>query len=74
MTGIGIDIGGTNTKLLVADEKGNIVSVSRFPTDAEKGPENFIKRLAAAVAEIKNQCPEPPMTIYFLKMKIVKKI
>jgi len=63
MTGIGIDIGGTNTKLLVADEKGNIVSVSRFPTEAEKGPENFIKRLAAAVAEIKNECPEPPSAI-----------
>ncbi|MCR4820971.1 MAG: ROK family protein [Elusimicrobiales bacterium] len=63
MTGIGIDIGGTNTKLLVADEKGNVVSVSRFPTEAEKGPEDFVKRLSSAVAKIKKENNVSPLAI-----------
>lgn len=63
MTGIGIDIGGTNTKLLVTDEKGSIITVSRFPTQPEKGPENFVSRLAEAVAKLKSESGVNPSAI-----------
>lgn len=63
MTGIGIDIGGTNTKLLVTDEKGNIITVFRFPTQPEKGPDNFVSRLAEAVAKLKAESGVNPSAI-----------
>lgn len=50
MLGIGIDIGGTNTKLVVVNRAGKLLAHERFRTEASKGPAHFIKRLAAAVA------------------------
>lgn len=50
MLGIGIDIGGTNTKLVVVNRAGKLLAHERFRTEASKGPAHFIKRLAAVVA------------------------
>lgn len=50
MLGIGIDIGGTNTKLVVVNRAGKPLAHERFRTEAAKGPAFFLKRLAAAVA------------------------
>ena len=50
MLGIGIDIGGTNTKLVVVNRAGKLLASERFRTEASKGPAFFIKRLAAVVA------------------------
>jgi len=49
MLGIGIDIGGTNTKLVVVNRAGKLLAQERFRTEAAKGPRDFVKRLAAAV-------------------------
>lgn len=49
MFGIGIDIGGTNTKLVVVNRAGKLLAQERFRTEASKGPQAFVKRLAAAV-------------------------
>jgi len=49
MLGIGIDIGGTNTKLVVVNKAGKALAQERFKTEADKGPASFIKRLGAAV-------------------------
>ena len=49
MLGIGIDIGGTNTKLVVVNKAGKALAHERFKTEADKGPASFIKRLGAAV-------------------------
>lgn len=49
MLGIGIDIGGTNTKLVVVNRSGKALAHERFKTEADKGPASFIKRLGAAV-------------------------
>lgn len=49
MLGIGIDIGGTNTKLVVINRAGKALAHERFKTEADKGPASFIKRLGAAV-------------------------
>lgn len=50
MLGIGIDLGGTNTKLVVVNRAGKLLAAERFRTEAAKGPAFFIKRLSAAVA------------------------
>ena len=49
MLGIGIDIGGTNTKLVVVNRAGKLLTHERFRTEASKGPGFFIKRLAGVV-------------------------
>lgn len=49
MLGIGIDIGGTNTKLVVVNRAGKLLAQERFKTEADKGPASFLKRLGAAV-------------------------
>jgi len=54
MLGLGIDIGGTNTKIIVADDRGALVKTERFATQPELGPSDFAKRLAASVSSIRN--------------------
>jgi glucokinase len=49
MLGIGIDIGGTNTKLVVLDRAGKLLAQARFRTEPAKGPGHFIRLLAAGV-------------------------
>ncbi len=53
MLGIGIDIGGTNTKLVVVNRAGKLMAQDRFRTEPDKGPAFFIKRLAAGVDAFK---------------------
>lgn len=49
MLGIGIDIGGTNTKLVVMNRAGKLLAQDRFKTEADKGPRYFLRRLGTAV-------------------------
>ncbi|MFA6434177.1 MAG: ROK family protein [Elusimicrobiales bacterium] len=53
MKGIGIDIGGTNTKLIVMDDKHTLLHEERFHTAPENGQADFIKRLGAAAKRLK---------------------
>lgn len=53
MLGIGIDIGGTNTKLVVVNRAGKPLTHERFKTESSKGAGCFIKRLGAAVEELR---------------------
>lgn len=53
MLGIGIDIGGTNTKLVVVNRAGKALAHERFRTEASLGPASFLKRLGAAVGALK---------------------
>ena len=55
MKGIGIDIGGTNTKIIVMDSKNKLLHEERFHTMAECGQADFMKRLGAAVKKLKNK-------------------
>ncbi len=54
MKGIGIDIGGTNTKLVVMDDRNTFLHEERFHTEPENGPADFIKRLGAAIKRLKS--------------------
>lgn len=50
---IGVDIGGTNTKLAVVDSTGRVVERRRFATSAASGPGPVLDRLAASIAELR---------------------
>ncbi len=55
MRGIGIDIGGTNTKLIVMDDKNVLLHEERFHTSPESGQSDFLKRLCAAAKRLKDE-------------------
>ena len=52
---IGIDIGGTNTKFGLVESTGNVIYTSKFPTESEKGFDDFVKRVTSEVNLIKNK-------------------
>jgi glucokinase len=51
----GIDIGGTKIAVAVATPDGEVLSLTRFPTEVEKGPRRIIER---AVAEVRRMAEE----------------
>ncbi len=46
----GVDVGGTNVKIGIASNEGDVVGQSHFPTDQDRGPQYAI---ATAVEELK---------------------
>ena len=42
---IGVDIGGTNIRLAIVDEKGNIIQVLKSPTDKSNGKESLLNQI-----------------------------
>lgn len=48
-TVVGIDIGGTNTRLALVDAAGEILARERFVTAIEQGREAFVARLCKAI-------------------------
>ena len=57
---IGIDIGGTYTKIGIVDETGHMLAQGSLPTDSDKGPQNFLERLNQQVRqhlqELETEC------------------
>ncbi len=49
---VGIDLGGTNIKFGVVDDRGQPLSWLSIPTQAERGPEDAARRMGAAVREV----------------------
>lgn len=52
---IGVDIGGTNTKMGLVDAKGRVVVRRRFRTRAEEGPMSTLQRVARVAQEWSRQ-------------------
>ncbi|HDQ98812.1 MAG TPA: ROK family protein [candidate division WOR-3 bacterium] len=50
---IGVDIGGTNTRLGVVDSTGRVVERRRFATNAAAGPGPALERLAEKIAGLR---------------------
>src|ERR1700737_2458035 len=48
---IGIDLGGTQLRVAVADDRGRLKTVVRHPTEAARGRQHVIDRIVGAVAE-----------------------
>ncbi|PWJ43909.1 ROK family protein [Sediminitomix flava] len=59
---LGIDIGGTNTKLGFVDEKGKVHGESSIPTFADQSIDIFLERLTSQVDLLKKEIKES-MTI-----------
>jgi len=51
MAFVGIDLGGTQLRVTVADERGRLKTVVRRPTEAHRGRQHVIDRIVAAVGE-----------------------
>ena len=51
MAYVGVDLGGTQLRVAVADARGRIRAVIRRPTLAEQGPQRVMERIAAAVLD-----------------------
>ncbi len=49
---IGIDVGGTNVKIALVNDKGNIIYSNSIPTRAEMGYEYTINNMKDAIAEL----------------------
>ena len=49
---VGIDIGGTFTKLAVLDGQEQVLAEGRLATEAESGPGRVVARIAAATREL----------------------
>jgi len=46
---VGVDLGGTNTKVGVVDDRGRPLSYLSIPTRPEKGPDDAVRRMGQAV-------------------------
>ncbi|MBI2932766.1 MAG: ROK family protein [Planctomycetes bacterium] len=53
----GIDIGGTNVKVGLCDERGRIVARDSIPTEAARGPADCIARTAATIHRLRGRRP-----------------
>jgi glucokinase len=51
MAFVGIDLGGTQLRVAVADARGELRTVVREPTEANRGSKHVIDRIVAAVAK-----------------------
>ena len=49
---IGIDVGGTNVKIALVDNKGKIIYSNSIPTRAELGYEYTINNMKEAITEL----------------------
>lgn len=49
---LGIDLGGTDTKLGIVDESGRMVRSAKSPTHSEKGPEGVLADIAAHARDL----------------------
>ena len=49
---LGIDLGGTDTKYGIVDGAGRVLRRGRWPTEAERGPEGVLVRVAAHAREM----------------------
>ena len=63
MIGIGVDIGGTFVKLYVMNERGEILRKEKAETNYEHGAEEFLKRIAAFINQIKKEYPDQPIAV-----------
>jgi len=49
---VGIDFGGTNTKIGCFDSQVNLISKTSIATNAEQGPDEFVRRVGGKVEEL----------------------
>ncbi|MFK7950397.1 MAG: ROK family protein [Saprospiraceae bacterium] len=56
---LGVDIGGTNTKIGVIDDLGNVLAHSSFPTNAKENFNEFINRFEFEIDVLRTKINQP---------------
>jgi glucokinase len=49
---LGIDLGGTNTKVVVIDDQGSVIARTTFASRGEAGPAEFMRRAASELGSL----------------------
>jgi glucokinase len=49
---VGVDVGGTNTKIGIVDNEGSTLSFHSVPTIEDKGPEDLLQRAATTIGHM----------------------
>jgi len=52
---IGVDIGGTNTKLAVVSDEGEIRHIETFPTAARENPKDYLDHLVQRIGQLADE-------------------
>ena len=60
---VGIDLGGTQLRVAVADDRGRLRTVVRHATEAPRGRAHVIQRIVAAVKEALEEDGTPPQRV-----------
>lgn len=68
MAFIGIDLGGTQLRVAVANDRGRITTVVREATEAARGKDHVINRIVAAVADALTRDRTTPRQVRSLAM------
>src|SRR5205085_6255277 len=63
MAFVGVDLGGTQLRVAVADDRGNLRTVVRRATEAARGRDHVIKRIVDAVKEAVEEDGTPPRKV-----------
>ncbi|MBP3192815.1 ROK family protein [Natronogracilivirga saccharolytica] len=63
MLSIGIDLGGTNIKSALIHRDEGIIAQDSVPTDAGRGPDYVLDRIAESVQNTRNKATEDPVGI-----------
>ncbi len=63
MAVVGIDLGGTQLRVAVADDRGHLGTVVRRPTEAARGRDHVINRIVATVKEALEEDSTPPRRV-----------
>lgn len=66
MAFVGIDLGGTQLRVAVANDRGRIKTVVRHPTEAARGKRHVIDRIVKAVAEALTDNGTPASRVHTL--------
>jgi glucokinase len=57
---MGVDIGGTNTKLAIADREGNVILERRMATASQEGSDTVLERIGKKVVEMTTETRTKP--------------
>ncbi len=49
---VGVDVGGTNIKIGLVDDRGRTIDETSIPTHAKKGPDQAVQRMAEAIRDL----------------------
>jgi len=67
---IGVDLGGTNTKIAIVDDRGSIIARSMIPTQAMRPAENVVEDIANEAKRLKKEAELKDFKVYSLGIGI----